>query len=176
MLFASPYASPFGPLGLLVDDAGRLHRIAFLQTPRDDLRAAFAAMKVPSAHRIEMRPSSCDAVRRQLDDYYAGRRWHFDLQLRPGGTPFQEQVWSTLRTIPAGRTWSYRQMAEHIGRPTAIRAVGRANATNPIPIIIPCHRLIGSNGSLTGFAGGLTMKRALLDHEYGAGDARPPSR
>jgi methylated-DNA-[protein]-cysteine S-methyltransferase len=102
---------------------------------------------------------------RQLRAYFAGRLKVFDLPLAPHGTPFQQQVWSALREIPYGKTWSYRELAEHIGRPSAIRAVGAANGQNPIAIIIPCHRVIGSNGSLVGFGGGIEMKQQLLTLE-----------
>lgn len=101
----------------------------------------------------------------QLDEYFAGRRQHFDLPLAPHGTTFQQQVWQALRHIPFGHTWSYAELARHIGKPTASRAVGAANGRNPIAIIIPCHRVIGTNGNLTGFAGGLSAKSFLLQLE-----------
>jgi methylated-DNA-[protein]-cysteine S-methyltransferase len=104
-------------------------------------------------------------TRRQLDDYLAGRRRDFDLPLDPVGTEFQSLCWQALQRIPYGETRSYSEQARAIGRPAAIRAVGRANHDNPIGVIIPCHRVIGANGSLTGYAGGLDMKRALLELE-----------
>jgi methylated-DNA-[protein]-cysteine S-methyltransferase len=104
-------------------------------------------------------------TRRQLDDYLAGRRRDFDLPLDPVGTEFQRLCWQALQRIPYGETRSYSEQASTIGRPAAIRAVGRANHDNPIGVIIPCHRVIGANGSLTGYAGGLDMKRALLELE-----------
>lgn len=104
-------------------------------------------------------------LRRQLDDYLAGRRRDFDLPLETGGTEFQRLCWDALRRIPFGETRSYSQMAREIGRPQAVRAVGAANHDNPIGVIIPCHRVIGANGSLTGYAGGLDMKRVLLELE-----------
>ncbi|MFZ1425887.1 MAG: methylated-DNA--[protein]-cysteine S-methyltransferase [Geminicoccaceae bacterium] len=82
-----------------------------------------------------------------------------------GGTPFQREVWAALREIPAGTTWSYKKLAEHIGRPAAVRAVGLANGSNPLGIVVPCHRVVGSDGSLTGYGGGLPRKRWLLEHE-----------
>ena len=103
----------------------------------------------------------------QLDAYWAGDLFDFDLPLAPGGTPFQNKVWAALRTIPYGTTVSYGDIARKIGSPTASRAVGAANGRNPIAIVVPCHRVIGANGTLTGYAGGLDMKRALLDHELG---------
>lgn len=170
MLLASPYDSPFGPLALLVDAEGTLHRIAFLDDLHEDL-----ASTLERYGPIRRDDQASASVRRQLDAYFDGRRWTFDLPLADLGTDFQKQVWTTLQTIPAGQTWSYRQLAEHIGRPKAMRAVGRANGLNPIPIVIPCHRLVGSDGSLTGFAGGLDMKRALIDHELQAQPVHPPS-
>jgi methylated-DNA-[protein]-cysteine S-methyltransferase len=107
-------------------------------------------------------------ARRQLEQYFAGERRAFDLHVAPPGTPFQQAVWAELQRIGYGETISYAELAARIGRPTAIRAAGAANGANPISIIIPCHRVIGSNGSLTGYGGGLEAKRALLELE------RPP--
>jgi len=101
-------------------------------------------------------------VRRQLSEYFAGERQDFDLPLAPGGTEFQRQVLDELRRIPYGTTRTYGEIAARIGRPRAVRAVGAANGWNPIPIIIPCHRVIGASGDLTGFGGGLPVKEALL--------------
>jgi methylated-DNA-[protein]-cysteine S-methyltransferase len=109
----------------------------------------------------------------QIDEYFVGRRKEFSLALRPVGTPFQQAVWSALRTIPFGATLSYGELACRIGRPGAARAVGAANGANPLPIIVPCHRVIGADRSLTGFGGGLETKRFLLAHE--AGLAPPPA-
>lgn len=104
-------------------------------------------------------------ARRQLAEYFAGSRQRFELKLAPAGSEFQRAVWSALTRIPFGETWSYGQLAQHLGRPKAARAVGAANGTNPIPVIIPCHRVIGANGRLTGFGGGLMTKRQLLTLE-----------
>jgi methylated-DNA-[protein]-cysteine S-methyltransferase len=104
-------------------------------------------------------------LREQLRGYFAKELRVFDLPLAPRGTPFQLEVWRALGEIPYGETRSYAQVARSIGRPNAIRAVGAANGANPLPIVVPCHRVIGSNGSLTGFGGGLTAKRFLLDLE-----------
>ena len=101
-------------------------------------------------------------VSRQLEAYFAGRLEEFDLELAPQGTPFQMQVWRELERIPYGTTISYRELAERIGNPKAVRAVGTANGANPLPIVIPCHRVIGADGSLTGYGGGLEKKEALL--------------
>ena len=105
------------------------------------------------------------AVLCQLAEYFAGERREFDLSLAARGTSFQERVWQELRKIPYGETASYGAIAERIGNPRACRAVGMANSKNPIPIIIPCHRIIGKDGSLTGFGGGLAVKKQLLDLE-----------
>lgn len=110
-------------------------------------------------------PKPFRAAAKQLDEYFAGDRIEFDLPLKPVGTPFQEQVWDTLTQIPYGETWSYGELARRIGKPKASRAVGAANGLNPIPVIIPCHRVIGSNGKLTGFGGGLETKEFLLGLE-----------
>jgi methylated-DNA-[protein]-cysteine S-methyltransferase len=107
-------------------------------------------------------------VSSQLDQYFAGKRQVFDVPLAPRGTGFQRDVWAVLQTIPFGVTWSYGRVARQLGRPRAVRAVGAANGRNPISIVIPCHRVIGADGSLTGYGGGLPRKRWLLEHE-GAG-------
>lgn len=104
-------------------------------------------------------------ARRQLDEYFAGERSTFELSLNPAGTPFQLGVWEALRTIPYGEVRSYGDIAEQIGKPGAARAVGLANGRNPISIIVPCHRVIGASGSLTGYGGGLERKQHLLDLE-----------
>jgi len=108
----------------------------------------------------------------QLTAYFAGKRRHFDLPLAPRGTPFQLSVWSALAKIPYGELRSYRDIARSIGNSAAVRAVGAANGRNPLPIVVPCHRVIASNGALTGFAGGLEVKRFLLDLEGATGAAR----
>jgi methylated-DNA-[protein]-cysteine S-methyltransferase len=106
-----------------------------------------------------------DEAARQLADYFKRRRRRFDLPLDPAGTPFQRRVWEALRKIPYGETRSYGEIAREIGRPDAMRAVGAANGANPLPIVVPCHRVVGADGSLTGFGGGLDVKRFLLELE-----------
>lgn len=106
-------------------------------------------------------------AKRQLNEYFAGERREFTVALKAHGTPFQLEVLKALQRIPYGETKSYAEIAREIGRPRAVRAVGAANGRNPLPIVIPCHRVIGSNGSLTGFGGGLPAKRFLLDLEQG---------
>lgn len=106
--------------------------------------------------------SVLDQAERQLHEYFAGQRRSFDLPLAPNGTDFQKKVWDALRGIPHGQTTTYGEIAKVIGKPRASRAVGGANNKNPLAIVIPCHRVVGSNGSLTGYAGGLTVKEKLL--------------
>lgn len=107
------------------------------------------------------------AAREELLAYFAGERRDFDLPLDPAGTDFQRAVWEALRAIPYGGTRTYGEIAAAVGRPKAVRAVGQANHVNPLPIFIPCHRVVGKNGALTGYAGGLDLKRALLALESG---------
>lgn len=118
-------------------------------------------------------PWLADAAR-QFAEYFAGTRTAFTLRLAPAGTPFQRAVWEALLTIPYGATWSYVQLARAIGRPSAVRAVGLANGANPLAIVIPCHRVIGSNGRLTGYGGGLSAKRYLLDLERSVSAGQRP--
>jgi methylated-DNA-[protein]-cysteine S-methyltransferase len=132
-------------------------------------------------HRLQLTISGEDAAHpvlveaeRQLREYFSGRRREFALKLDPAGTPFQRSVWNALLTIPYGETRSYAQIARQIGRPTAVRAVGAANGRNPLSIVAPCHRVIGSTGKLTGFAGGLDTKASLLALE-GALLTAPPA-
>ena len=144
--------SPIGRLFLAADDAG--------------LRAVeFPENRYPVKRDGDWHEGShalLDEAARQLGEYFAGTRQTFDLPLAPHGTDFQLGVWQALRTIPFGDTWSYAQLAGKIGQPSAMRAVGAANGRNPIPIIVPCHRVIGADGSLTGFGGGLPTKEFLL--------------
>ena len=153
-------ATPFGDL-LAIADGGALTSMHWV--PPD------AAAPVGSRPA----PEAFDELVRQLDDYWAGRKIDFDFPLRPAGTPFQQDVWRSLARIPYGRTVSYGELARRIDRPRAIRAVGRANGANPIAILVPCHRVIGANGRLTGYAGGLERKLALLRLEgvEGLGDS-----
>ena len=113
----------------------------------------------------EQTPEPFTKVIPRLEEFFHGSRKSFDLPLEPYGTQFQLQVWEALRMIPYGETLSYGQLAAYIGNPMAVRAVGAANGSNPLPIVIPCHRVIGGDGSLTGFGGGLDIKRQLLDLE-----------
>ncbi len=156
-MFCRELDSPIGPL-LLVGDDHALQRIDFVYGRRGSL-------KPPSPPRDDVFP---DAVT-QLTEYFDGRRRTFDLPLAPQGTPFQQRVWTALLDIPYGQTISYGELASRIGQPNASRAVGLANGSNPIPIVIPCHRVIGANGKLTGYGGGLPIKQRLLALEQGLG-------
>lgn len=132
-------------------------------------RATLVAIEFPGQHRREAPPASNDPVlqetARQLREYFAGDRRRFKLPLAPSGTAFQRSVWTALAAIPYGEVRSYGDIARAIDRPSAVRAVGAANGRNPLPIVIPCHRVIGSDGRLTGFAGGLQAKKRLLQRE-----------
>lgn len=146
--------SPVGPL-LLAGDERALHEVRFVNGRR------------PGVAEPDWRPNDtpfAEAIR-QLQAYFSGNPQGFDLPLALEGTDFQLSVWRCLQTIPYGQTISYLQLAEKIGNRTAVRAVGLANGANPIPIIVPCHRVIGSNGSLIGFGGGLATKQKLLTLE-----------
>lgn len=148
------------PLLVATDARGRLVHVS-LGASREGLERHAARHGATLAGAPE-RPSP---AARQLAEYFAGRRSEFELELRPLGTRFQRAAWDALQQIPYGETRSYAQQAVRMGNPRAVRAVGRANATNPLPIVIPCHRVIGSDGSLTGFGGGIDAKRWLLVHE-----------
>ncbi len=146
--------SPFSTFAAWVDGKGRVLRFK--------LNAAGAAKRHPGA---EHAPKALDEVRRQVQEYSAGRRRVFELELAAEGPDFDRQVWAALLDIPFGTTTSYGAVAKAIGQPGSARAVGAANGANPIALIVPCHRVIGSDGSLTGYGGGLPLKRRLLEHE-----------
>ncbi|WP_119418848.1 methylated-DNA--[protein]-cysteine S-methyltransferase [Desertibaculum subflavum] len=159
-----------GTILLLTDEAARVRALDwedFEGRFRQLLRLHYGARGIEI---VEQRPAS--PARRAVEAYFAGDLRAIDtLAVETGGTPFQRDVWAALRNIPAGETRSYGGLAVEIGRPKAVRAVGLANGSNPISIIVPCHRVIGSDGSLTGYGGGLPRKRWLLAHE-GALSAR----
>lgn len=154
--------SPIGTLTLAADDSG----LRVVEFPENRYLAKRDASWSAADHPI------LDLARVQLGEYFAGQRQTFELPLAPRGTPFQLAVWQALAEIPHGRTWSYGQLASHLGRPQAMRAVGAANGRNPLPIVLPCHRVIGASGALTGFGGGLPTKQFLLELE----GALPPPR
>lgn len=152
------YASPLGEVLIVADEAGLtgLHFVDQQHFPKDT-----ADWQLRPAQPVLV------AARRQLEEYFAGQRRHFELPLAPRGTAFQREVWQALTAIPYGATTSYGALAASLGRPSASRAVGAANGRNPLGIIVPCHRVIGSAGALTGYAGGLERKQALLALERG---------
>lgn len=143
--------TPWGPLLLAEDEAG-LQLVRFMEGPN--------AM-APEPDWVQVRELVC-GVDRQLEEYFRGERQSFDLPYAARGTQFQREVWSALDAIPFGKTVSYAEIARQIGRPKAVRAVGAANGANPWAIVRPCHRVIGANGALTGYAGGLAYKEGLL--------------
>jgi methylated-DNA-[protein]-cysteine S-methyltransferase len=161
------FATPLGELAIVADDAGRLRAVEW--TEQDDrlqrsLRLQYGADGF--ALRRARNPAGLSAA---LRAYFAGELHAIDaLPVATEGTPFQKSVWRALRQIPCGETITYGVLAKRIGRATAIRAVGHANGDNPISIVVPCHRVIGSNGTLTGYGGGIERKRWLLAHERGA--------
>jgi methylated-DNA-[protein]-cysteine S-methyltransferase len=156
-LFHTTIDSPLGEL-LLVGDGHALHGL-YMQEGRTRKRvhASWTRAEEPF-----------ERARAQLVEYFAGLRTDFDLDLSIVGTPFQERVWRALREIPYGETISYGELARRIGQPAEARAVGAANGRNPIAVVVPCHRVLGADGSLVGYGGGLERKRLLLDLEAGA--------
>lgn len=161
-LYVRIVPSPIGALTLVVDEADALTQIFFSPVAEGQpLPAPLSAPQQPL--RWDDRRGGQAAA--ELAEYFAGRRRAFGVPLAWHGTPFQQAVWAELRAIPYGVTISYGELAQRIGSPGAARAVGRANATNPIPIIVPCHRVVGADGTLTGFAGGLAVKERLLGLE-----------
>jgi len=159
MYHTKTIVTPVGELTLIASDKGLA---AVLWENEGSQRVPLTPLSHNALH-----PVLCEAER-QLQEYFAGTRQRFTLSYDPSGTPFQQKVWAALLTIPFGETRSYRQIAEQIGHPKAVRAVGAANGKNPLSIMAPCHRVIGSNGKLTGFAGGLPVKAFLLELERAA--------
>ena len=163
MLHQTTMQTPIGELVLVASDSG-LREIRLPLGTRPARRADDDADTPVLAE-----------TRRQLDEYFRGERRDFDLPLDVDGSPFQREVWDALVRIPYGATESYGQLAERVGRPGAARAVGGANGRNPLPIVVPCHRVIGASGALTGYGGpsqeGIAMKRWLIDHETAAAAA-----
>jgi methylated-DNA-[protein]-cysteine S-methyltransferase len=149
-------STPVGEM-LLAGDAEALHHLL--------LPGSFEKGELDPA--AEGATAPIEETARQLDEYFSHRRTSFELPLDPAGTEFQRRVWFALADIAYGETESYGSLAARVGNPKACRAVGMTNGRNPLPIVLPCHRVIGSNGSLTGYGGGLDLKRRLLDHERG---------
>lgn len=149
--------SPCGPLTLVARD----DRLVGLYMTEQRHRPSEETFGLPGEHPVLARTAE------QLAAYFAGDRTAFDVELNMLGTPFQQRVWTALNDIPYGETVTYGELAEALGKPTASRAVGLANGKNPISVIVPCHRVIGANGGLTGYGGGLARKQWLLDFERG---------
>jgi methylated-DNA-[protein]-cysteine S-methyltransferase len=147
--------SPVGPLTLVSSPDGELTGLYMDQQRHRPAQSLFG----------DRDDSLLPQVAVQLEEYFAGRRTRFDLPLKLVGTAFQQEVWTALLDIPYGRTTTYGELAERLGKPRAARAVGLANGRNPIGIVVPCHRVVGSTGSLTGYGGGLDRKQHLLSHE-----------
>ena len=154
-LLTTHYKTPIGIAEITGDENG-IQSISVL--PLDSARGN-------NSENLETIPPCLQDCVAQLDEYFSGKRTKFDLKLNPQGTEFQQQVWQELLNIPFGKTRTYLEQTKQIGDPKAIRAVASANGKNPIWIVIPCHRVIGSDGSLTGYAGGLWRKQWLLNHE-----------
>ncbi|MBI3677639.1 MAG: methylated-DNA--[protein]-cysteine S-methyltransferase [Proteobacteria bacterium] len=153
-IYWAPIASKFGKFAAWVDGEGRLLRF--------HLRSSGAAHVDRDAERNEKKLAN---VQKQMAEYDAGKRRDFEFELAAEGSSFQHEVWNALVEIPFGETTSYGALAKRLGYPNGARAVGLANGQNPIGLIVPCHRVIGSDGSLIGYGGGLPLKRALLEHE-----------
>jgi methylated-DNA-[protein]-cysteine S-methyltransferase len=155
-LYRGQLETAFGPMHLAVDDAGVLV---------ETWLPGRAKRKESTQHPTPAAMAGLEHAKKQLDEYFGRKRRTFDLRFEPHGTPFELQIWRRLCKIPYGRTVSYGTIANELGLINGARAVGRANGANPIPIVIPCHRVIGSDGELVGFGGGLPLKRALLELE-----------
>ncbi len=168
LLYSSCYSAPYGKLRIVTDGQGRLWQLTFPSGRRAiDLRPAAGL-----GREVVEDPERTRHVRHQLEEFFAGERQQFAVELKLVGSDFQCQVWRRLGRIPCGETRSYGQLAAAMGRPRAARAVGRANGLNPIAVIVPCHRLVGADGSLIRFAGGLAFKAGLLDLERRSADRR----
>lgn len=167
-LYANVLDTPIDGMLALVREDGVLVALPFRAAGADP---EHLAAKHAAGRPVTFDAAACEPVAQQLAEYFAGRRQHFELDLAPEGTAFQQAVWRALTAIPYGRTVGYGELARELGRPQASRAVGRANGTNPIPVIVPCHRVIGASGDLTGYGGGLERKRFLLRLE----GALPPT-
>jgi len=153
------YDSPIGPL-LIVEEDGYIIEISFMEA---DTRQKFRREERPAHQPNDATAAS--ACIKELEAYFAGTLQKFTVPIKPNGTDFRKRVWEALMAIPYGKTISYKELAQNIGQPSASRAVGGANNNNPISIIVPCHRVIGANGALVGYGGGLDNKTFLLEHE-----------
>ncbi len=166
--YAADIPSPLENIWAVVDEQGRLTQLEFegSKTAAESKRALEAQL-AKRGIGLAWDPSRVAHVAAAMKAYFAREIRDFDLAVAPHGTPFQKAVWNALLEIPYGETWSYGELALRLGKPNASRAVGRANGTNPVSLVIPCHRVIGASGTLTGYGGGLDRKRALLALEQG---------
>ncbi|MDB5054864.1 MAG: [Fe-S]-binding protein [Bacilli bacterium] len=163
-IYYEEISSPIGPLVLCATENGLCH-IEFATYKEAEEILHKWSRKLLGHERYIRDRAVLGQVIEQLKNYFSGALVHFNLPLDMQGTIFQRNVWQALTTIPYGETRSYKQIAEEIGNPNAVRAVGGANNRNPLPIIVPCHRVIGANGEMVGYGGGLPIKQFLLDHE-----------
>jgi methylated-DNA-[protein]-cysteine S-methyltransferase len=160
--YVDQVGSPAGLVTFAVDESGALIRLQFLE---GDYGTAIEEELEREGFELATEEEMTAGVRDELNRYLAGELRAFGVPLAPAGSPWQKEVWAALARIPFGETRSYGEIADQIGRPGAARAVGRANATNPVPLVVPCHRVIGADGTLTGFGGGMHLKVRLLEHE-----------
>jgi methylated-DNA-[protein]-cysteine S-methyltransferase len=172
VFFVETFATPTGPMLLVTDDAARVRALDW-----EDCAARMHRLLRLHYGSVRLEPrDAASAARRAVEAYYEGTLTAIDtLPVETGGTPFQRSVWAALRTIPNGETATYGGLAVRLGRPKAMRAVGMANGANPIAVVVPCHRVIGADATLTGYGGGLERKRWLLRHEGVVSSGRNPS-
>ncbi|MDE6500347.1 MAG: methylated-DNA--[protein]-cysteine S-methyltransferase [Rikenella sp.] len=160
-LFRSSVSTPLGEMCGLADEHG-IVLCDFVDSPHFEREMNGVNRYLPNGRIVDRRHPHLTRLEEELSEYFAGRRQRFDLPLHPLGTPFQLSVWRILQTIPYGTTCTYADQARMLGRPTAVRAVASANGRNRLPILIPCHRVVGSDGSLTGYSSGIDRKAELL--------------
>ena len=169
-LYARWFESPLGPLLALANDEG-LHLLEFVDRRGLERELQTLRRRVPH-HVVPGDHAHLDSIGRELAEYFSGDTLEFATPIKLDGSPFQRAVWEALREIPPGATRSYAEIAARVGKPSAVRAVGRANGDNKLVIIVPCHRVIGADGTLTGYGGGLWRKAWLLEHERRHSSAR----
>jgi methylated-DNA-[protein]-cysteine S-methyltransferase len=168
-LFLDRLETPIGVLNIVADASGRLRATEWVEDEAG-LHSGLRRQLGAGGYRLEPRDKSRPfGLTASIARYFAGDLAALDeIPVETGGTPFQREVWSALRGIPCGSTTTYSELARAIGRPAAVRAVGMANGANPVPVVVPCHRVVGADGTLTGYGGGLVRKRWLLSHEAAA--------
>lgn len=172
MLYASTISTPLGQAVAVVNSDNALVQLSLCRDGKD----AHAAPLLVHGELVTWDESRLAPVAAQLEEYFSGARTAFTLPLAPRGTPFQQRVWNELTRVPYGTTLSYKQLAQRVGKPQACRAVGGASGKNPVWIVVPCHRIVGAGGLLTGYAGGLSAKQHLLTLEGAASSLFAPGR